>query len=215
MRVVALDLAYEADIKELILNHKELFTKDPNTAVIFEKAICGGNVIADCLIFTDTEIIGVEIKTAHDTTKRLPKQLTDYLQVCDKVYVLTHDLMYPKVDEVLQSFPSVGLLTYAEVNDNIYVGKLKEAELNLPDFKMTLSMLWSSEIKKIGDSLAPGNRVMPYKVSSKRARIRYLLSQYGDDIPLRSLRNLFIAQDLDPGRTIPILDFRRYKPSQE
>lgn len=210
-----MELAYEADIKELILNHKELFTKDPNTAVIFEKSVCWGDLIADCLIFTDNEIIGVEIKTAHDTTRRLPKQLTNYLKVCDKVYVLTHDLMYPKVSEVLQSFPSVGLLTYAEVNDNIYVGKLKEAQLNLLDFKMTMDMLWSSEIKKIGDSLAPGNRVMPYKVSSKSARIKYLLSQYGDEVPLKGLRNLFITQDLAPDRTIPILDFRGYKPFQE
>ena len=79
---------YEEDIKELILDKKHLFLNDTEEhTVLFEKAIVSGSTICDCLVFgVDSGIIGIEIKTERDTTKRLNKQLKHYSLICDKVF---------------------------------------------------------------------------------------------------------------------------------
>ncbi|MCC9083788.1 sce7726 family protein [Enterococcus faecium] len=76
-----------------------------------------GNTICDCLIFTEKRgVIGIEIKTERDSTKRLNKQLKDYEKVCDFVYVLCHDTHVPKVEQILNRYNHrhVGILAYTE-----------------------------------------------------------------------------------------------------
>lgn len=145
---------YEADIKEVILNKQHIFVPsgDSNT-VLFEKAITIGSTIADCLIFSEHEgLVGVEIKTERDTTKRLNKQLNSYSKVCDKVYVLCHDDHLEKVEAILNNHghAHVGIISYEEYKGEAIVGVYKPATRSpFKDVRMTYQMLWKSEIASI------------------------------------------------------------------
>lgn len=145
---------YEDDIKELILNKQHIFlNKEQNSTVLFEKGIVIGSTIADCLIFTEEQgILGVEIKTEHDTTRRLNKQLTNYSLVCDTVYVLCHDNHIEKTEEILNKngFSYVGILAYTEFRGEAILGIYKEATLSpKKDVRMAYQMLWRAEIAQL------------------------------------------------------------------
>lgn len=201
-------LAYEKAVKELILNHKELFTDDPHCSVLFEKNINFYSTIADCLIFTDTEIIGVEIKTAHDTTKRLAKQLKDYNEVCDRVFVLTQDEMVAKVSKVLEGFPMVGLIAYKEVPElnKIFVGTLKLAVVTPINASALLSMLWNSEIRQTSRRIGV---YIPSKVRRTKAMVSWVLKNDDPNDVIAGVRETFVKDYLDPNNPKKMYDFKR------
>lgn len=140
----------EEDIKKLILEKKRVFGDLGESVVVFEKAILRGNTICDCLIFSRKKgIIGVEIKTERDTTRRLNKQLRDYSRVCDYVYVLCHDNHVGKVSNILSRYKHqhVGIISYTEWKGEPMLGRYKDAASS-PDksaFQM-MDMLWKTEI---------------------------------------------------------------------
>jgi hypothetical protein len=146
---------YEGDIKKLILTKKRIFlgNTDYNSTVLFEKGIVIGSTIADCLIFSEDQgIIGVEIKTVHDTTRRLNKQLRDYSLVCDYVYVLCHDNHIEKTEEILKKnkHHHVGILAYAEFKEDVILGIYKKADKSpTKSVKMAFQMLWRDEIANL------------------------------------------------------------------
>ncbi|AIW03549.1 hypothetical protein CPT_Moonbeam151 [Bacillus phage Moonbeam] len=145
---------YEQDIKDLILEKQHLFvpSEDENT-VLFEKAIVTGSTIADCLIFSVSQgIIGVEIKTERDTTKRLNKQLKHYSLVCDKVFVMCHDDHIEKTEVILtkNGHNHVGIISYEEYKGVPIVGVYKQATKSpYKDVHAAYNILWREEIVSI------------------------------------------------------------------
>lgn len=144
---------YEQDIKYLILTKQHLFIPPgaPHT-VLFEKAIVSGSTIADCLIFSEDHMIGIEIKTERDTTKRLNKQLKHYSQVCDFVFVMCHDNHLEKTEEILtkHGHSHVGIVSYEEYRGEAIVGVYKQATRSpFKDVKAALNILWREEIASI------------------------------------------------------------------
>lgn len=145
---------YEADIKELILNKKHIFLQSgQDSTVLFEKGIVIGSTIADSLIFSEEKgIIGIEIKTEHDTTRRLNKQLKNYSLVCDFVYVLCHDNHVEKTEGILvkNNFHHVGIIAYTEFRGSAVLGIYRKA-VRSPLKKVTVAyqMLWKEEISNI------------------------------------------------------------------
>ena len=144
---------YEADIKKLILQKKHIFVTDGQTSVVFEKGIVIGSTIADCLIFSEQHgIIGVEIKTEHDSTRRLNKQLKNYSLVCDQVYVLCHDNHVEKTEDILEknNHHHVGILAYTEFKGEAILGIYKPSiQSPYKNVKMAYQMLWKEEISNL------------------------------------------------------------------
>jgi hypothetical protein len=145
---------YEDDIKELILEKKHIFVSAGyNSTVLFEKGIVIGSTIADCLIFSQEKgIIGVEIKTERDNTRRLNKQLKNYSLVCDYVYVLCHDNHVEKTEDILakNNHHHVGILAYTEFKGKAILGVYKQP-VRSPFKKVTMAyqMLWREEISSL------------------------------------------------------------------
>jgi hypothetical protein len=145
---------YEADIKALILEKRHIFvTEGYNSTVLFEKGIVIGSTIADCLIFAeDRGITGVEIKTEHDTTRRLNKQLKNYSLVCDYVYVLCHDNHVEKTEDILKknNHHHVGILAYTEFRGAAILGVYRQP-IRSPykKIEMAYNILWKPEIENI------------------------------------------------------------------
>lgn len=147
------DKPYELDIKEFIIQNPQLFNAPEPSTIVFEKALSEFNVIADALIFSHQYgIIGIEIKTEHDTTKRLRKQLSAYKHIANEVYVLIHISQAKKVKEILamDRNETVGIISYA-----VFEGKITgvvEREARVPkEFrpKYILNVLWKEELLAI------------------------------------------------------------------
>lgn len=163
---------YEADIQELILNKQRIFGDIGKSAIVFEKAIMQGNTICDCLVFTEKRgLIGIEIKTERDSTKRLNKQLSDYEKVCDYVYVLCHDSHVPKVEQILtrHNHKHVGILAYTEFMGEAMLGEYKQPSRSPKKSAYhMLNILWKEDLirmlgtfRRYGDRLeANGAKIM-------------------------------------------------------
>lgn len=148
---------YEKAVKQAVLDSKVFFSEMGDlgkTRVVFEKACGYGELIADCLIFTENKgIIGIEIKTAHDTLKRLSHQLDSYVKVCNYTYVFCHDSQLAGVQELLKSkglVNTVGIISYVEFEDDVVGGVVKQANYSkYYNLHYALEMLWKSQIYRI------------------------------------------------------------------
>lgn len=143
---------YEQQVKDLILTQKRLFGRIGASSIVYEKSI-PGNVIADCLIFTEYKgVIGIEIKTAHDTTRRLNKQLSGYSRVCRFVYVLCDDSQVESVEKVINTHHHnhVGIISYDMFGNSAVVGIYRPAYPS-PYFNAfdLVDILWKVEISQL------------------------------------------------------------------
>ncbi len=149
-----MDDLLEDDIKNSILHLQSIFRPEKlgESLIIYEKTI-NFKTIADCLIFTQKRgIIGIEIKTQHDTLKRLPSQLRDYVRACSYVYVYCHDSKIEGVKHVLNklNYPFVGIISYTEFDGKVIPGLIQKAHLsNYVSSYIATSLLWKKELRAI------------------------------------------------------------------
>lgn len=149
------DNLLEDNIKNSVLQNKSIFShlgKLGNDLIIYEKKIYDG-VISDCLIFTQYQgIIGVEIKTQHDTLKRLPRQLDSYVRTCRYTYVYCHDSKVVKVKKLLKKkhYNFVGIISYTEFDKTPIPGIIQQAKMSpFLMYQGYTSLLWKDELRKI------------------------------------------------------------------
>lgn len=202
--------AYANRVKQLVLESPLLFTSGKQNAIWFEKRITS-HTIADCLIHTPNAIIGVEIKSAHDSKARLRRQLTDYVKVCDYTWVLIHDLKYTEVEPILADFPTVGVICYTEVsNDYLAPGVIKQPLQNKTSLDLQLKLLWSIELQHLVDILQQKyHKPLPAYtgVTKYKVRMAYLKSFPGT-VTHDALCNLLSTGYLNPERRFTAYDFK-------
>jgi hypothetical protein len=231
---------YEAEIKELILNKPHIFVpKDDTNIVIFEKGIVIGSTIADCLIFSKSRgIIGIEIKTEYDTTRRLTKQLKNYSLFCDWVYVLCHDNHIEKTETILKqnNYHHVGIVAYNEFKGEPVLGTYEPAKKSpTKDVFSSYQVLWKDEIVNIlgsfkrqmktleeqglkvdtADSRSNGlhGLYVQSNASSKYLKkgdmIRMIINRIGAEAANQLLCDIFISEKMHPEKLIRFHYFRR------
>lgn len=231
---------YEDDIKELILQKKHIFISEGKSTVLFEKGIVIGSTIADCLIFSEEKgIIGVEIKTEHDTTRRLNKQLKNYSLVCDHVYVLCHDEHVSKVEEIInKQFPHTGIIAYTEFKGEPVLGVYKQAVKSpFKKVEMAYQMLWRDEIANLLGAFKRQVKTleeMGYTVDTAASRsnglhglytksnaskkylrkgqmISMIVNRLGEDEANRLLCDIFINGKMNPEKNLHFHHFHYFK----
>lgn len=159
----------EEDIKRIILEKEHIFGDIGKSALIFEKGIMRdkkkqtSRTIVDCMVFTENKgIIGIEIKTERDSTRRLNKQLRDYSFVCDYVYVMCHDDHLEKVEQIIKRYKHdhVGIVSYVDFQGEPVVGIYKEATLSPnKSIHQAMDMIHKQSIvKMLGTFSDPGRR---------------------------------------------------------
>lgn len=210
---------YEDDIKELILNKKHVFLdKNEQSVVLFEKAIVWSKTIADCIIFSKNHgLIGVEIKTEFDTTRRLQKQLKDYSLVCDKVYTLVEDKHVEKVEKILKSnhYDHVGIITYTEFRGTPILGVYKEATAApSKSVHMALEILWKQELQSILTSIKKQMKLGTLEADTrlrKNAIINKIIQILGPEEANKVLCDIFINENTHPDKPLKYHYFREKK----
>lgn len=230
---------YEAKMKQVILEKKHIFVSPGyNTSVVFEKGIVIGSTIADCLIFSEERgLIGVEIKTEYDTTRRLNKQLKNYSLVCDYVYVLCHDNHVEKTEEILKknNHHHIGILAYTEFKGDAILGVYK-APTKSPskNVRMAYQMLWKEEISNLLGSFKRQMKTLEkegFKVDVAKSRsnglhglyvksnasskylrkgdmINMIVSRLGEEEANRLLCDIFIAGRMHPEHNLKFHHFK-------
>lgn len=217
------ELAYAKDVKQMILETPKAFvSKDDVTAVWFEKEIVsthgrGDDTIADCLVFSvEQGLIGIEIKSARDSKKRLRRQLRDYSKVCDYVWVVIHDSMLPEVNDILEDYPHVGIMCYSEIALDSGKTWLATGVVSQPspspafNLRTALDMLWSDELYELAKRMAKqrGVAIMPkYKLSRKQARIDFIM-RMGEQYAHDSFMALIASGYKSPERRFATYDFQ-------
>lgn len=207
-----MELVYEHAVKEYILNHPHLFIpKDSQSKVMFEKSIDFGSTICDVLLFNSVKHeVGIEIKTGHDSVKRLPKQLTDYAKVCDYLWVFVHDSLLDEVTEVISklNMPFIGIVSYFEVDGEIASGIIKEASYNSNNSSyMACMMMWSTELKVMAKTLAKDRHQNINSLTRKSQYIKYMLKQLGNEQVKNYLTYFILDNQSDPNKTYNAFKF--------
>lgn len=203
-----MDNLWEDEIKNSILQNKVIFNQLGNlgqTLIIYEKKIYK-RVIADALIFSQNQgIIGVEIKTQHDTLKRLPRQLDSYVRTCQYTYVYCHDSKVNKVQDLLakKGYDCVGIISYEEFDGQALPGLVKSPTKSpyLIPWGYT-SVLWNSELQKI---IELATHEKPY--SRKRDMINSMANIFPKEGAERVIANLYIDGNTDIEKQLQRYDF--------
>lgn len=201
----------EDNIKNSVLQNKSIFNhlgKLGNDLIIYEKKIYGG-VITDCLIFTQYQgIIGVEIKTQHDTLRRLPRQLDSYVKTCRYTYVYCHDSKVKGVKDLLKQkhCEFVGIISYTEFDHVPVPGLVRQAKISpFLMYQGYTSLLWKDELKKI---LYVATNTKQYD------RINKLKFKYNQLFPSLNgeqlVANLYINNYTDPRKRLQKYHFGNY-----
>ncbi len=132
-KVTDIEHPYELDVKKKILSSPNLFGNIGKHVVVSEKMVAEFSVIADLLVFSENYgIIGIEIKTEHDSTQRLNKQLRAYEAISTETWVVVHDSLFEHVAKVLKNnnHPHVGVISYSVYKGDIIMGKVIEPTIS-------------------------------------------------------------------------------------
>lgn len=200
------DHLWEDDLKNSILQNKAIFSQLGNlgdTLVIYEKTIYQ-QVIADALIFSSNlGIIGVEIKTQHDTLKRLPHQLDSYVRTCAYTYVYCHD---SKLDEVLKllakkHYDCVGVISYEEYDHQPLAGLIRKPTFSPYITQMSYpSLLWKIELKSVLEAVTH---------ETVHGRVKQMANQLAELVPKQETQHI-IAKMYINGLTDERKPLQRY-----
>lgn len=153
-----MDSLREDDLKNAVLHNQHLFAHlgDLGKSVILYEKKISKRVISDCLLLSSNQgIIGVEIKTDADTTKRLRHQLYGYARTCDYVYVLCHDNKVAPVKDVIKElgYGFVGIITYEQFENEPLLGVIHEPRHSpYTNHVNYCDLLWKSEIRQVLDT---------------------------------------------------------------
>jgi len=72
-----------------------------NAYLYEELAIKGGTSIADMALFTESEVIGIEIKSGKDNLRRLETQIPSYDAAFSRVYIVVDDNHLERVEKTV------------------------------------------------------------------------------------------------------------------
>lgn len=143
----------EDEVKNAVLHNKNLLVHNLGDCLVVYEKVINWKTIADCLVFSKRGIIGIEIKTSHDTLRRLPSQLEDYIRSCRYTYVFCADEQLKGVMKLLDGkhYNFVGVISYSAFNDTEVVAGLVRRAKDSPyvNTSGTYSLLWSTELRKL------------------------------------------------------------------
>jgi hypothetical protein len=139
----------DSDIRPVLKNRLALdHQADPSTFVTEELGLLHGMVRIDVAVI-NTIFHGYEIKSDHDTLKRLPVQISVYSSVLDRVTLLVG---YRHAYEALMMVPEwwgVELVNKRK-DGSVHFEEARESQLNpTPDFNAIAALLWRKEALEV------------------------------------------------------------------
>ena len=163
---------YDEDIREeLFFFLEEHFGK---SRIIEEKVI--GKARADCVLITESAFIGVEIKSDHDSYRRLSSQVKNYNDFFDyNILVVGTKHAHSAKDHVP---PFWGIITVEEIEGkpDFYFWR-KEERNPFRDYAKKGSLLWKDELVSMLEKFS----YPLYKQKSKKFQFSYLRERISEE----------------------------------
>lgn len=196
-------------MKNAILQNQIVFGQEAShdSIILFEKSIYK-HTIADALIMNPTYgITACEIKTQHDTLKRLPHQLDGYVRTCAYTEVICHDSKLDKVIKLLEQkhYPFVGIISYEEYDSVALLGRIRKATLSpyITTINACRPLLWKSEKARVLMTLRK-----TYNPKTPVAKMELDLKKYFHPLEMQKLiSSLYVNHQLDQDKRLQLYHF--------
>ncbi len=139
---------HDPDIRRAVLALLRQSDPDPTAARIVEElGVWSGSARMDVAVIAD-DLYGVEIKSAHDTLKRLGWQVDLYGRVFDRVDLVAVDRHVAPALRVIP--PWWGVLRATSDCRGVALERLREGSVNpSPDPVLVSALLWRDEVLAI------------------------------------------------------------------
>lgn len=174
---------YDRDIREPLFDYlEERFGK---TRMFEEKRM--GRSRADIVMLTQSQIIGLEIKSDADTYERLKRQVRDYDKYCDSNYVVVGKSHEKHVEEHVPAH--WGVLVVELDGSEILIREKRPAGHNKKmKQEYQITFLWRPELQHILEQ----NHLPKYKQKSKKfVQLKLMEKMDWDQLKLQMCEELF------------------------
>ena len=148
------DLKIRTAIKEIeFRNHFE----EMDTKVIDEMGLNLGSSIIDIAVINGS-MMGYEIKSDHDTLKRLENQIIEYIKVFDFLNIVTSKKFAPVIKDYVPKW--WGIIEVVEKGNEVKIHQRRKAKLNkhISGYSL-LQLLWKEELSNIIDVYGLDKRI--------------------------------------------------------
>ena len=158
----------EKDIRQHLHNSliKELYIKNNNKRLrIFHEFNIGSSRI-DTLVVKDFDLIGFELKSGRDNLTRLLKQMRDYSELCNYLWLITTPKHLNGALAILPEFVGISIL---QPNGELKIYRsAHKRNIKSLNPKIILSPLWVSECKSLINLYKKNNKIT--KLNSPRIK---------------------------------------------
>jgi len=161
-------------LEELYLQYKD----DKNTRIINELGIDHGASRVDVAVVNGI-IHGYEIKSDVDNLYRLPRQISYYNKLFQRMTIVTTKKYYLKVREMVP--PWWGILIISNDGSRL-ICKRKGRYRNQQDKKILLKLLWKRDLEGLVD-------YANLPKSLKKKRKHYLLNYFEEYLDIKEVQN--------------------------
>ena len=164
-----MNMLYDKDIRDPLFDYlEEQFGK---IRVIDEKQL-GSNTRADMFMVTESEFIGIEIKSDADTYIRLASQIKGYDAYCDRNYIVAGSRHGKHVAEHVPSY--WGIILVERRGEEVCFFEIRQAVSNPKcNPKLQFSLLWRREL----DHILKRFRLPKYKQKSRSYIVERIFSK--------------------------------------
>jgi hypothetical protein len=121
------------------------YYSDAESRVVEEMALSGHQVRIDIGVLNG-KFIGYEIKSDHDTLRRLPNQLSIYTQVFDYLTIICGPTQLKKVKEITPEYCGLVVAEYVNGEPQLRTERKAQQSPNLDGFRLA-SLLWNEEAR--------------------------------------------------------------------
>lgn len=136
----------------------EEYANEPDTIILDELNVCHGEARIDIAIINGS-LHGYEIKSDHDTLKRLNKQIEVYNRIFDTVTIVTGTNHYKDVLEIVPTWWGVKVAKITESGET-EINDIRDPQLNecIDPFSLA-QFLWRSELLELLEIYGIGHEV--------------------------------------------------------
>lgn len=161
-------LLNDADVRELLMGELHLHYKnDPNTRIINELGINNGRSRVDIAVVNGI-IHGYEIKSDLDTLDRLPRQMSYYNKLFERMTIVSSRKYYEQIRELVPIWWGIKIISADRTR---LIEKRKGRKKGYQDIDTLLSLLWKKELEELID-------VLKYPKKMKKLKKHQLLEMF-------------------------------------
>lgn len=138
----------DRDIRSLLRQgYLKQYLDDTEARVISEMALSGHQVRIDIGVING-QLVGYEIKSDHDTLRRLPDQLRIYTQIFDKLTIICGRSHLEKIKKMAPDYCGVLVAEQRDGQPHLHVERSPQQSPEQSGFYLA-SLLWNEEARML------------------------------------------------------------------